>query len=65
MKLTTPHIRRRIGSSKICRVCVHMHGVTTRKLSTNGNQKEDELLLDTDNPFIALYIRIALGCLGG
>ena len=28
----------------------------SRKLSTNGDQKEDELLLDTDKMLIALYI---------
>ena len=32
-------------------------------LSLNSNQKEDELLLDTDKPLIVYYM--ALGCLDG
>ena len=39
----------------MCRVCMHMES-QIKKLSTNGDQKEDELLLDTDKMLIALYI---------
>ena len=35
----------------------------SRRLSTNGSQKEDELLLGTNKPLIVYYM--ALGCLDG
>ena len=48
----------------MCRVCVHMESQSRKLLeSANGDQKEDELLLDTDKLLVALYI--ALGCLDG
>ena len=42
-------------------MCTWSH--ISRKLSINGDQKEDELLFDTDKPLIAYYM--ALGCLDG
>ena len=57
MKLTTPTYTDWYGSSKMCRVRVHMESQIKRALYKQQPER-DELLLDTDKPLIALYIAL-------